>query len=240
MESKNLPQHIAIIMDGNGRWATQRNLPRIFGHREGAEKIKSLVEYCSNVGIKVLTLWAFSTENWNRPPKEVQFLMQLFMRKIEQEIDALHKNNVQFRIIGNMSQLSSKLQKKIIQATELTANNNGLKLVLALNYSGRWDLTQAMQKIAEKVEQNKISPIAITAELISQNLITADLPEPDLLIRTSGEIRISNFMLWQLAYTELYFTDTLWPDFNNSELEKALTAYAARERRFGAIEEKQC
>jgi undecaprenyl diphosphate synthase len=233
-----LPQHIAIIMDGNGRWAKQRNLPRVFGHREGAERIKTIVEYCNDIGVKVLTLWAFSTENWNRPPKEVQFLMRLFIQKIEQEVAAMHKNNVQFRVIGNIAQLNIKLQKKIMEATELTANNNGLKFVLALNYSGRWDLNQAMQKIARQIERNEIMSSAITAELISQNLITADLPDPDLLIRTSGEVRISNFMLWQLAYTELYFTDTLWPDFNNAELEKALTTYAARERRFGAIDEK--
>jgi undecaprenyl diphosphate synthase len=224
-------------MDGNGRWATQRNLPRIFGHREGAERIKALVEHCNDIGIKVLTLWAFSTENWNRPPKEVQFLMRLFIHKIEQEVAAMHKNNVQFRVIGNIGQLNAKLQQKIVDATELTAGNTGLKFVLALNYSGRWDLTSAMQKIAGQIERNEIMASTITPELISQNLITADLPDPDLLIRTSGEVRISNFMLWQLAYTELYFTDALWPDFNNNELEKALTAYATRERRFGAIAE---
>jgi undecaprenyl diphosphate synthase len=230
---KKIPQHVAIIMDGNGRWANQHNLPRIEGHRRGANSTKAIIEAAQQHGIKILTLWAFSTENWQRPTKEVQFLMNLFFYKLDKEIKDMHKNNIQFRIIGDISQLSTKLQKKIAEATDITANNTGLKLIIAFNYGGYWDITQAVQKIAVQVEKKELSAADITPEHIQQNLSTADLPNPDLLIRTSGELRLSNFMMWQLAYTELYFTETLWPDFSAEELEKALQSYALRERRFG-------
>jgi len=230
-----LPRHIAIIMDGNGRWASARGLPRIAGHKVGADVVRSITKICAEKEIEVLTLFAFSTENWQRSPEEVGFLMeQLFVRSLDNEVANLHKNNIQFRVIGDLASLNNKLQQKIMKAQELTANNTGLKLVLALSYSGRWDIVAASRKLGEAIALGRLRAQEITIEKFHENTCLHDLPEPDLLIRTSGEQRISNFMLWQLAYTELYFTDVLWPDFSHEDLEKALAIYSQRNRRFGA------
>ena len=229
-----LPQHIAIIMDGNGRWANKRGLPRVAGHKVGAESVRAITRACVEKKITTLTLFAFSTENWERPKEEVNYLMeQLFLKMLESEIDELHKNGVRFRVIGEVARLNNGLQQKIYEAEQLTVSNNRLKLVIALSYSGRWDITQAVRQIAQDVETGKLKARLITEETIQNKIVTHNLSEPDLLIRTSGEERISNFMLWQIAYTELYFTKTLWPDFREQEFQKALDHYATRERRFG-------
>jgi undecaprenyl diphosphate synthase len=230
-----VPEHISIIMDGNGRWAKKRNLPRTMGHKAGVSSILTAVKYCSAHGIKILSLFGFSTENWHRPKSEVLYLNQLFLVVLRQKITELQENNVQLRIVGNITEFSDNLQAEIIKSQQLTANNSGLKLVVALNYSGRWDIIQATRKIGEQIAAKILQPASIDMDTISTNLATHDFPDPDLLIRSSGEQRISNFMLWQLAYTELYFTDTLWPDFTDAELDKALNAYATRERRYGTI-----
>ena len=229
-----LPRHIAIIMDGNGRWASGRGLPRVAGHKVGADAVRNITKMCAEKKIEVLTLFAFSTENWQRSPEEVSFLMeQLFVRSLDSEVVNLHKNNIQFRVIGDMERLNNKLQQKILDAQKLTAANTGLKLVLALSYSGHWDIVAAARKLGEEIFLGKLKAQDITIEKFHANICLHDLPEPDLLIRTSGEQRISNFMLWQLAYTELYFTDVLWPDFAAQDFEKALAVYSQRNRRFG-------
>lgn len=228
-----LPNHVAIVMDGNGRWASQRNLPRIAGHRVGAKAVREAIKFATEIKIPVLTLFAFSSENWGRPQAEVNFLMDLFLKTLRRETKNLHKHNVRLRIIGDYTKFDLTLQKKIHEAQELTANNTGLTLVIAANYSGRWDLAQAMQQIAQLVKINMLNATDITTDLISQYLCLADLPEPDLLIRTSGERRISNFMLWQFAYTELFFTDALWPDFNATIFQQAITDFMQRQRRYG-------
>lgn len=232
-----VPAHIAMIMDGNGRWAQQRHLPRIAGHRAGIQTVRNVVTACGQWGVKALTLFAFSSENWSRPAQEVQFLMNLFYSTLIDEIETLHANNVCLRIIGDHQGLSSDLQQAIKHAEQKTANNTGLNLSIAINYGGRWDLTKAMQKITEKVQEGLIQAHDITAELISQHIALAGLPEPDLFIRTSGELRLSNFMLWQLAYTELFFTDTLWPDFDDAALYAAICEYAQRDRRYGGVDD---
>jgi undecaprenyl diphosphate synthase len=228
-----LPRHVAVIMDGNGRWAEQRQLPRVAGHRAGLESVRSIVKACSVQGIEVLTLFAFSSENWLRPSQEVSFLMDLFHSALTREAKKLHKNNVQLRIIGDCSRFSSELRACITQAEQLTANNTGLKLIIAANYGGKWDITQAVQHLLQKILQGKLSIEAINADVLHDHMSLSGLPEPDLFIRTSGERRISNFLIWDLAYTELYFTDTLWPDFNETAFATALSSYADRERRFG-------
>ena len=228
-----LPRHIAIIMDGNGRWAEQRNLPRVSGHKAGVESVRNTVQSCAELKIEALTLFAFSSENWRRPKQEVGMLMDLFLISLEREAEKLHKNNVQLHIIGDRSAFNSKLQAQIHKAETLTTDNTGLVLCIAANYSGRWDITQAAQKLAQRVEQGILRAEDITAKKLEAAMILHGLPEPDLFIRTSGEQRISNFLLWQLAYTELYFTDILWPDFNRSHLDDALAAFAGRQRRFG-------
>lgn len=229
-----LPHHIAIIMDGNGRWAKKQGLPRIAGHKVGAESVRAVVKVCTEKKIEVLTLFAFSTENWERPKNEVNYLMeQLFVKSLESETKAIHKNNIQFRVIGDIKSLPKKLQQKIYTAEQLTATNTGLKLIIALSYSGRWDIVEATRKIGAEIEAGKLTSQDITTEKVHAHICLHDLPEPDLLIRTSGEQRISNFMLWQLAYTELYFTDVLWPDFRELEFAKALDAYNQRNRRYG-------
>jgi undecaprenyl diphosphate synthase len=220
-------------MDGNGRWAKQRHLPRVAGHKAGADSVRQVVKICIEKNIEVLTLFAFSSENWRRPASEIDYLMQLFMTLLDREAKKLHKQNVQLRVIGDRIRLEETLQQKISHVENLTKHNPGLKLILAVNYGGQWDITQAMKALAVEVEQGQLTPADITSELIQQKLCLADLPEPDLFIRTSGEQRISNFMLWQFAYTELYFTPILWPDFNEQEFEKALEAFIKRERRFG-------
>lgn len=230
----SLPRHVAIIMDGNGRWAKKRGLPRIAGHKIGVESVRTIVKVCVEKKIDVLTLFAFSIENWERPKAEVGYLIgQLFVKSLEKEIKNLHKNNIQFRVIGDVKSLPKKLQQKIANAERLTAKNGGLKLVIALSYSGRWDIVEAVQKLGREIEVGKLQAKNINAEKLHAHLCLHDLPEPDLLIRTSGEKRISNFMLWQLAYTELYFTDVLWPDFREKEFAKALKDYTQRNRRFG-------
>ncbi len=234
-----VPLHIAIIMDGNGRWAQGKHLPRVAGHRAGIQTVRNVVSACGHWGIKALTLFAFSSENWGRPAQEVQFLMNLFYSTLMEEVEALHQNNVCLRIIGDHSGLNPDLQKAIQHAQTLTAMNTGLNLSIAINYGGRWDITQATQVIAEKVKQGLMTVEEITQDVLSAHLSLASLPAPDLFIRTSGELRMSNFMLWQLAYTELYFTDTLWPDFDDAALYKAICAYADRERRYGILAENQ-
>lgn len=233
MNTQKLPQHIAIIMDGNGRWAKKRLMPRAAGHKAGVETVRRVVECCVQKGIQVLSLFAFSSENWRRPEQEVSYLMSLFLTSLQREVKKLHKQNIQVRFIGDRSRFNEKLLEQMQKSEELTANNTGLKMLIATNYGGQWDITDACRKIAVEIEQGKITSQDVTPALIQSKLSFADLPDPDLFIRTSGEYRISNFMLWQLAYAELYFTDVLWPDFNAEEFEKALNYFAARERRFG-------
>lgn len=220
-------------MDGNGRWAKSRFMPRIAGHRAGVEAARQVVRNCAKRKIKVLTLFAFSSENWRRPPQEVSFLMELFLTGLEREVKMLHENNIQLRFIGDRTRFNTKLLEKIQEVELLTCKNTGMVLIIAADYGGQWDIFQAVSQLARQIEAGELKSADLTPELLSSKLSFADLPDPDLFIRTSGEIRISNFMLWQLAYSELYFTDTLWPDFDENELEKALTHYANRERRFG-------
>lgn len=233
MNAPILPRHVAIIMDGNGRWAKKRHLPRVAGHKAGLEAARQVVESCIKKKIEVVTLFIFSSENWRRPPDEVNYLMNLFITMLQRDAYKLHEQNVQLRIIGDCSRFDEKLRKHIVEVEKLTANNTGLKLLLAANYGGQWDILEATRKIALEVEKGSLKPSEITSELIQKNLSFADLPDPDLFIRTSGELRISNFILWQLAYTEMYFTDVFWPDFNANELQKAFDFFTNRERRFG-------
>ena len=235
---KNCPRHVAIIMDGNGRWAQSQNLPRHAGHKAGVKSVRSSVEHCLRRGIEVLTLFAFSSENWKRPADEVNLLMDLFMLALNREVKRLHKNNVCLKIIGERSAFSDKLQEKIASAEALTASNTALTLQIAANYGGRWDITQAARSIAEKAAAGELDPSRITEETLSQALSFAELPDPDLFIRTGGESRLSNFMLWQTAYSELYFTDTYWPDFDEHAMQQALNYYAGRQRRFGKTGEQ--
>lgn len=234
----DLPRHVAIIMDGNGRWARKRHLPRFAGHRSGMESVRSMVRVCLQRGIKVLTLFAFSSENWRRPKEEVGLLMNLFMTALDNEVKKLHKNSVRLRIIGERSAFSPELQKRIDDAEKLTADNTELTLAIAANYGGRWDITEATRRLARQAAEGHIQAEEITAELIQENLSLSDLPEPDLFIRTGGEQRISNFLLWQLAYTELYFTPLLWPEFRDDAFAGALSSFANRQRRFGRTGEQ--
>ena len=231
--SANCPRHVAIIMDGNGRWASRRRLPRFAGHKAGVETVKGVVRACGDKGIEVLTLFAFSSENWRRPQEEVGLLMGLFMTALDQQVRKLHEHNIRLRIIGDRSAFSRTLQERIEAAESLTATNTGLTLVIAANYGGRWDLTEAARTIANRVQAGELRPDQVSPELLQSLLSLRDLPEPDLFIRTGGEKRVSNFLLWQLAYTELYFTDTLWPDFDRQAFDGALTSFATRQRRFG-------
>lgn len=228
-----LPKHVVIIMDGNGRWAKKRKQPRIMGHKAGAKSVRAIITACAKKEISALTLFAFSTENWQRSPKEVNFLMDTFFHSLSKEAPTLAKNNVKFRVIGNIIELDPKLQKAIAKVEKLTVQNTGLNLAIAINYSGRWDIWQAAKKLAEAAANQEIQVSAMDLSMLQERLCLADLPEPDLFIRTGGELRISNFMLWQLAYTELYFTEVLWPDFSVEEFDKALLAYSQRQRRFG-------
>ncbi len=227
------PRHVAIIMDGNGRWASRRRLPRFAGHKAGVETVKSVVRACGEKGIEVLTLFAFSSENWRRPQEEVGLLMGLFMTALDQQVRKLHEHNIRLRIIGDRSAFSTTLQQRIEAAEALTALNTGLSLVIAANYGGRWDMTEAARHIAARVERGELAPEQVSSDLVQSLLSLSDLPEPDLFIRTGGEKRVSNFLLWQLAYTELYFTDTLWPDFDRRAFDGALASFATRQRRFG-------
>jgi len=228
-----LPRHIAIIMDGNGRWARARLLPRAIGHREGVKAVRRVVEACVDKGIGALTLFAFSSENWRRPSDEVSMIMGLFVSTLQKEVDALDRNNVRLRFIGERSAFSGNLRNLIESAERQTAGNRQLELVIAANYGGQWDITQAARRLAERVAQGNLQPADITPEAITAASSLPDLPMPDLFIRTGGEHRISNFLLWHLAYTELYFTDLLWPEFDAGELDRALEWYTNRQRRFG-------
>jgi undecaprenyl diphosphate synthase len=233
-----IPNHIAVIMDGNGRWAKKKGLPRVAGHHEGVNSVRDIVEACGQTGIKYLTLYTFSTENWNRPKDEVSILMRLLLSSLHDECDNLHKNNVRLKTIGDFSALPHDVQDEFLDSIELTKHNTGLTLVLALSYSGRWDISYAVKKIADEVKEGKLTPEMITDDIISKHLSTKGIPDPDLLIRTSGELRISNFLLWQLAYSEMYVTDILWPDFRRKELYDAIESFQNRERRFGLVSEQ--
>ncbi|MCW8853944.1 MAG: isoprenyl transferase [Gammaproteobacteria bacterium] len=232
-QAENKPEHIVVVMDGNGRWAKKRFMPRTAGHKAGVKATKEVVKACVENQIKVLTLFAFSSENWKRPEQEVSSLMELFLTTLQSEVNELHEQSVRMRFIGECSAFSDKLQNRIKQTEELTQNNSGLCLNIAVNYGGRWDIANACQMIAEKIESGEITSKDVNAELVNRYVAVSDLPEPDLFIRTGGDKRISNFLIWQLAYTELYFTDLLWPDFNRGELNEALTWFANRQRRFG-------
>ncbi len=231
--SAALPKHIAIVMDGNGRWAKQRNLPRIAGHRAGMEAAREIIQACGEKGVEALTLFAFSSENWRRPQGEVGLLMDLFMTALQNEVADLHRHNVRLRIVGTRTAFNLKLQRQMAEAERLTAANAGLQLVIAANYGGRGDIAQAARRLAERVEAGTLRAAEVNADTLASHLSLHDLPEPDLFIRTGGEQRISNFLLWQLAYTELYFTEVLWPDFDVHGLNLALDSFAKRQRRFG-------
>jgi undecaprenyl diphosphate synthase len=233
-----IPRHIAIIMDGNGRWAKMRMLPRTAGHHAGVGAVRKTVEFCAQKGVEALTLFAFSSENWRRPQQEVSVLMSLFLSTLEKETQKLHQNNVRLRIIGDRTAFAPELQERMAAAEQVTAGNTGLSLCIAANYGGRWDITQAARKMAQAVADGNLNPADITETTLDSHTALAGLPEPDLFIRTGGEQRISNFLLWHLAYTELYFTSTLWPDFNEQILEAALEDYAGRQRRFGHTSEQ--
>ena len=229
----SLPRHIAIIMDGNGRWARARLLPRYVGHREGVKSVRRAVEACLDRNIKALTLFAFSSENWRRPSEEVSLIMDLFVHALKKEVVALNRNGVRLRFIGDRTAFSDNLRALISAAEEDTRDNSGLDLVIAANYGGQWDITRAVQNLAPRLIDGTLLPQDITPDLLAAEVCLSDLPPPDLFIRTGGEQRISNFLLWQLAYTELYFTDTLWPAFDVKRLDEALSWYANRQRRFG-------
>jgi undecaprenyl diphosphate synthase len=233
--TRTLPRHIAIVMDGNGRWARQRFLPRIAGHRRGVENVRSTVRACAQKGIEFLTLFAFSSENWRRPADEVSFLMQLFVIALEQEVAKLHENDIRFKVIGDLSRFEPRLTRLIAEAEQLTRDNTRLTLTVAANYGGRWDIIQAVTRMLKDKPQLADGFAEVD---LSPYLSLAYAPEPDLFIRTGGEQRISNFLLWQLAYTEMYFTDTLWPDFDTAALDRAITSYRQRERRFGHTSEQ--
>ena len=232
----NMPQHVAIIMDGNGRWAKKRFLPRFVGHQKGLNSVKRLVTHCANVGVKALTLFAFSTENWRRPQDEVNKLMGLFLKALQKEVSKLNENNVKLLIIGDRSGFSEELQTHITLAESLTEKNSGLVLTIAANYGGRWDIVQAVQQWQLAHPDNSVTEM--TESDISDFISLNELPEVDLLIRTGGEQRISNFLIWQMAYAEFYFTDELWPEFNESSFDKAIGSFAHRERRFGKTSEQ--
>ncbi len=232
------PRHVAIIMDGNNRWAKKHRLTGVSGHKAGVKAVRAVVETCARQGVEVLTLFAFSSENWRRPEEEVTALMRLFVFALEREVNKLHKNNICLRIIGDRSAFSDTLQDLMQKAEDLTRDNTQMTLVIAANYGGHWDITQAARTVATKVKAGEIEPENVTDDLIQQHLSIGDLPMPDLMIRTAGEQRISNFMLWHLAYTELYFSSVYWPDFRKEEMEQALQAYAGRKRRFGQTDDQ--
>lgn len=233
----NVPEHVAIILDGNGRWAKKRFLPRNAGHAAGAKNVEKIIEDAHNMGIKYITMYAFSTENWNRPEDEVKALMKLLRNYLKDCIERANKNDMKVRVIGDKSRLDNDIIERINELEEGSKNNKGIQFIIALNYGSRDEIKRAMKKIAEDCKKGIINEEEITEELISKYLDTAGIPDPDLLIRTSGEIRLSNYLLWQLAYTEFYFTDVLWPDFDKEELKKAIVKYNQRDRRFGGVKE---
>ena len=238
IDMTRLPQHIAVIMDGNGRWAKLHGKERLFGHYNGVESVRAVLESSVKLGIKYLTLYTFSTENWNRPKDEIDGLMELLVDNIVKETPTFHKHNIRFRTIGDNSQLPEKAQLKLRDCIEETASNTGLNLILALSYSSRWEITDAVRRIAQKVQKGDLELENIDDDVVSAHLTTAGIPDPELLIRTSGELRLSNYLLWQLAYTELYFTDILWPDFREEAFYEAIIDYQKRERRFGKTSEQ--
>lgn len=237
-DPKKIPQHIAIIMDGNGRWAQAQGKGRVAGHKAGVDSVRAVVKGARKAEVKALTLFAFSSENWQRPEKEVSVLMDLFMFVLTKEVKRLHKNNIRFQVIGDLSRFSDKLQKSIIKSEELTADNTGLVLSVAANYGGRWDIANAAKQLANQVKNNEMSLDDINENSLHEHTCLAQLPALDLLIRTGGDYRISNFLLWQSAYAEFYFTDVLWPDFNEDELTQAIDVFDQRERRFGKTGEQ--
>ncbi|MGV2989059.1 isoprenyl transferase [Vibrio sp. E150_011] len=234
----SLPQHIAIIMDGNGRWAKSKGKPRVFGHKKGVSAVRKTISAAAKLEIKAVTLFAFSSENWRRPEEEVGLLMELFITVLSSEIKKLHKNNLRLRIIGDTSRFNERLQRKIADAETLTENNTGTVINVAANYGGKWDITEAFKKVAVQIEHGELKAADITEDMISTHVTMSDLPDVDLLIRTSGECRISNFMLWQMAYAEMYFTEEFWPEFNEDSLVEAITWFVNRERRFGCTGEQ--
>lgn len=236
LDMKRIPQHIAIIMDGNGRWATERNKPRSYGHQAGVDTVHRITSECTRLGVKYLTLYTFSTENWNRPSDEIAALMGLVLTSLEDEI--FMKNNVRFQVIGDIDRLPAAVAGKLRETIEYTANNDTMTMVVALSYSARWELTEATKQIAAKVQKGELSIDDIDENTINNSLCTSFMPDPDLLVRTGGEFRISNYLLWQLAYSELYFCDTYWPDFSEADLHKAIADYQGRQRRFGKTEKQ--
>ncbi len=236
--NESLPKHIAVIMDGNGRWAKSRGKPRVFGHKRGVAAVRKTITTAARLHIKAITLFAFSSENWRRPEEEVGLLMELFITVLTSEVKKLHKNNLRLRVIGDKSRFNDRLQQKIAEAEELTAGNTGMVINIAANYGGKWDITQAVQQVATRVASGDIAPQDIEEQTIAQYLTMSDLDDVDLLIRTSGECRISNFMLWQMAYAEMYFTEEYWPEFNEDSLVEAITWFMNRERRFGCTGEQ--
>jgi len=238
IDLSRLPKHIAVIMDGNGRWAKEHGKPRIWGHRNGVKSVREVTEAAAEIGIQWLTLYAFSTENWNRPRLEVNALMDILVYTIKEELSTMNKNNIRLGAIGDLDKLPSKTKQALLEGIENTKNNDRMTLTLALNYSARWEITEAMRKMAMKATQNKINPDEIDESKVSELLTTSHMPDPELLIRTSGEHRISNFLLWQIAYTELYFSDVYWPDFEREEFYTAILDFQQRERRFGKISEQ--
>jgi undecaprenyl diphosphate synthase len=233
-----IPTHIAIIMDGNGRWAKKRGLPRVAGHRRGVETVREIVEVCAEIGVKYLTLYTFSTENWKRPKDEVSTLMRLLLKSLKDRLDELNKNNIKLTCIGNIESLPDVVQKQLFKDIERTKNNKRMTLNLALSYSGRWELLEAVKSISKEIAEGKISSESITEKTISDRLTTKNMPDPDLIIRTSGEFRVSNFLLWQIAYSEFVILDVFWPDFSREHLYSAIRQYQKRERRFGKVSEQ--
>lgn len=238
IDKSKLPKHVAVIMDGNGRWAKQKGMPRVFGHRNGVKAVRETTEASAELGIEYLTLYAFSTENWNRPALEVNALMRLLVDTLSKEVDTLNENNIKLKAIGDLHKLPGKSHDALLQGIEDTKDNSRMTLILALNYSSRWEIVEATRAIANDIKEGKINPEDINQDIFIQNLATHAYPDPELLIRTSGEHRISNYLLWQIAYSELYFTNTLWPDFRKEHLYEALIDYQSRERRFGKISEQ--
>ena len=231
LDTNNIPQHIAIIMDGNGRWAAEKGKPRSFGHQAGVDTVRRITSECTRLGVKYLTLYTFSTENWNRPATEVAALMGLVLTSLEDEI--FMKNNVRFRVIGDLERLPEEVRQKLHDTEEHTAANTAMTMVIALSYSSRWEITEATRQIANEVKAGTLNPADINEDTLTKHMATAFMPDPDLLIRTGGEERISNYLLWQIAYSELYFCDTFWPDFSEEELRRAIANYQQRQRRFG-------
>jgi undecaprenyl diphosphate synthase len=238
IDKSRIPQHVAVIMDGNGRWAKKKGALRIFGHQNAVKSVRDTIEASAELGVKYITLYAFSTENWSRPKEEVNALMELLVSSLRSEVNELHKNNIRLTTIGNMADLPEICQRQISESKEITAKNTGLTLVLALSYSGRWEIIEAIKKISEDSKKGLIESSEINEELIGSYLSTKDIPDPELLIRTSGEMRISNFLLWQIAYSEIYITEVLWPDFRKKHFYEAILDYQKRERRFGKTSEQ--